>query len=112
MSNGFQNVVSIKTTETSTNVKHIQNDTDILIMFNSLTKRYHCPRCDITFENRCGLSRHYQGHSGRLNYWCELCAKGYTVEDNLTDHVAREIWHKKFITNDSTLINHSKDHIN
>ena len=93
-------------------------EANIFNVFDSFTKRDYCPRCDKTFKDKTGLKRHYQGHTGSFSYWCEICAKGYTVKGNFTDHMARHegktfpcsYCHKKFKTN-NTLIKHSKEHI-
>ena len=65
------------------------NSENIFSMFNSVTKRYHCLRCDKTCETRSGLRQHYQSHIGKFSYWCEVCAKGFTGKSHFDAHVAK-----------------------
>ena len=44
---------------------------------------------DKTFKDKSGLSRHYQGHTGRFSYWCELCMKGISVKCNYDEHMVK-----------------------
>ena len=69
--------------------KQIKTNDVIFGMYNSFTRKYHCPRCDKTFKDKSGLSRHYQGHTGNYSYWCELCKKGFVVKSHYEGHLAK-----------------------
>ena len=65
------------------------NSENIFSMFNSVTKRYHCLRCNKTCETRSGLRQHYQSHIGKFSYWCEVCAKGFTGKSHFDARMAK-----------------------
>ena len=92
---------------------------EIYSMFNPLTGRYQCPRCDKTYSGKNGLGQHYQIHVGKFNYWCDLCARGFTVKTAYEAHVAKhegrtfpcDLCYKRFYTKEG-LRRHNKEHKN
>ena len=62
---------------------------DIYHMFNNITGKYHCLRCDKTYSGKSGLYQHYQNHLGNYNYWCSECARGFAVKSHYEDHTAK-----------------------
>ncbi len=63
-------------------------DAEMFSMFNPVTGKYQCPRCDKTFGSKHGLRLHCQDHTGSYSYWCETCKKGFTCKGNFDGHMA------------------------
>ena len=84
----FQKVTGINQRNKSRG-KLSKYEEDIYSMYNSITGRYQCPRCEKTYSGKSGLSQHYQIHVGKFNYWCDLCAKGFIIKCNYEAHVAK-----------------------
>ena len=62
---------------------------NIYSMFNPVTKRYQCPRCEKTYSGKGGLGQHYQRHIGSYKYWCDRCEKGFEVKCHYEAHMAK-----------------------
>ncbi len=48
--------------------------------------RVQCQICMKTFAGHSGLRQHMQFHTGRFDYWCEVCRKGFTCKSNFDRH--------------------------
>ena len=62
---------------------------NIYTMFNPVTGRYHCPRCEKTYTGKGGLAQHYQRHKGSYTHWCDRCEKGFVVKCHYEAHMAK-----------------------
>ena len=84
----FQKVVGINLPNKSRG-KLSKYEEDIYSMFNPISGRCQCPRCQKTYSGKSGLSQHYQIHVGMFKYWCDSCRKGFTFKSLYMDHVAK-----------------------
>ena len=56
-----------------------------------------CLEYEKTFTCRTGLRRHMKSHSGRFNFWCPTCGKGFHQTAHLDDHMAAHRGEKNYV---------------
>ena len=91
---------------------------DIFSMFNSVTGKYHCLRCDKTYDTKGGLQQDYQVHVGKFSYWCDQCFKGFTGKSHYDAHMAKHagitfpcaVCNKTFQSKRGMQIHHKQHH--
>lgn len=62
-------------------------DPETMVVGDKLNKAYQCEMCNMSFNQKWLLRRHWKTHTGAKPYKCTVCSRTFSLRDSCTRHI-------------------------